>query len=82
MRSASHDALLLADDMGLGKTIQTIAALWLLVLRRQVETALVTCAPLINQWRKELQRWLELRINNYGPSSERAWQWTTPPMSI
>ncbi|MBI3246171.1 MAG: restriction endonuclease [Deltaproteobacteria bacterium] len=76
----SHDALLLADDMGLGKTIQTIAALRLLVLQRQVEAALVIVrAGLINQWRKELQRWApELRTSTIrGPSVERAWQWTT-----
>lgn len=76
----SHDALLLADDMGLGKTIQTIAALRLLVVRRQVETALIIVrAGLINQWRKELQRWApELRTSTIrGPSAERAWQWTT-----
>lgn len=76
----SHDALLLADDMGLGKTIQTIAALRLLVVRRQVETALIIVrAGLINQWRTELQRWApELRTSTVrGPSAERAWQWTT-----
>ncbi len=76
----SHEALLLADDMGLGKTIQTIAALRLLVLQRQVETALIIArSGLINQWRKELQRWApELRTSTIrGPSAERAWQWTT-----
>jgi len=76
----SHDALLLADDMGLGKTIQTIAALRLLVLRRQVETALVIVrAGLMNQWRKELQHWApELRLSTIrGPAAERAWQWST-----
>lgn len=76
----THDALLLADDMGLGKTVQTIAALRLLVLQRQVEAALIIVrAGLINQWRKELQRWApELRISTIrGPSAERAWQWAT-----
>ncbi len=76
----SHDALLLADDMGLGKTIQTIAALRLLVLQHQIETALIIVrAGLINQWRKELQRWApELRTSTIrGPSVERAWQWST-----
>ncbi len=76
----THDALLLADDMGLGKTIQAIAALRLLVLQRQVETALIIVrAGLINQWRKELQRWApELRISTVrGPAAERAWQWST-----
>jgi SNF2 family DNA or RNA helicase len=76
----SHDALLLADDMGLGKTIQTIAALRLLVLQRHVESALlIVRAGLVDQWRKELQRWApELRLSTIrGPSSERAWQWST-----
>ena len=76
----THDALLLADDMGLGKTIQTIAALRLLTLQRQIESALIIVrAGLINQWRKEIQRWApELRTSTIrGPSVERAWQWTT-----
>src|SRR5262245_47824148 len=76
----THDALLLADDMGLGKTIQAITALRLLVLQRQVETALVIVrAGLMNQWRKELQRWApELRVSTVrGPAIERAWQWST-----
>ena len=76
----SHDALLLADDMGLGKTIQTIAALRLLVLQRSVESALlIVRATLIDQWRKELQRWApELRVSTVrGPAGERSWQWTT-----
>lgn len=76
----SHDALLLADDMGLGKTIQTIAALRLLILQRQVEKALIIVrAGLINQWRREIQRWApELRTSTVrGPAAERAWQWTT-----
>jgi SNF2 family DNA or RNA helicase len=77
----SHEALLLADDMGLGKTIQTIAALRLLVLQRQVESALlIVRAGLMNQWRKELQRWApELRVSTIrGPVAERTWQWTSP----
>ncbi|MBI3796658.1 MAG: DEAD/DEAH box helicase, partial [Deltaproteobacteria bacterium] len=76
----SHEALLLADDMGLGKTIQTIAALRLLVLQRRVESALlIVRAGLMDQWRKELQRWApELRISTIrGPAAERAWQWST-----
>lgn len=76
----THEALLLADDMGLGKTVQTIAALRLLVLQRRVESALlVVRAGLMNQWRKELQRWApELRISTIrGPAAERAWQWST-----
>ena len=76
----SHDALLLADDMGLGKTIQTIAALRLLVLQRSIQSALlIVRAGLIDQWRKELQRWApELRVSTVrGPAAERSWQWAT-----
>jgi hypothetical protein len=76
----SHDALLLADDMGLGKTIQTIAALRLLVVQRSIESALlIVRAGLIDQWRKELQRWApELRVSTVrGPAAERSWQWAT-----
>lgn len=75
-----HEALLLADDMGLGKTIQTIAALRLMVLQRRVQSALlIVRAGLMNQWRKELQRWApELRVSTIrGPAAERAWQWST-----
>ncbi|MGE0822197.1 MAG: SNF2-related protein [Candidatus Binatia bacterium] len=74
----SREALLLADDMGLGKTIQTIAALRLLVIQRQAESALLIArAGLIDQWRKEFQRWApELRIVTIrGRSAERVWQW-------
>ena len=77
----SRDALLLADDMGLGKTIQAIAALRLLVLRRQAECALLVApAGLVSQWRRVLHDWApELRVSTVrGPATERAWQWTTP----
>jgi len=76
----SHEALLLADDMGLGKTIQVIAALRLLVLQRRLESALlIVRAGLLNQWRKEWQRWApELRLSTVrGPAVELAWQWST-----
>ena len=76
----SHDALLLADDMGLGKTIQTIAALRLLTLQCRIESVLlIVRAGLIDQWRKEFQRWApELRVSIVrGPAGERSWQWTT-----
>jgi SNF2 family DNA or RNA helicase len=50
------------------------------VLQRRVESALlIVRAGLMDQWRKELQRWApELRGSTIrGPSSERAWQWST-----
>jgi SNF2 family DNA or RNA helicase len=51
----------------------------LLILQRGMESALlIVRATLIDQWRKELQRWApELRISVVrGPASERSWQWT------
>src|SRR5438105_3642889 len=77
----SRDVLLLADDMGLGKTIQAVAALRLLVLRQQVESALlVVPAGLVIQWRRELHRWApELTISTVrGVRADRAWQWAVP----
>jgi SNF2 family DNA or RNA helicase len=76
-----RDALLLADDMGLGKTIQALAALRILMLRRQAERALIVApAGLLAQWRDQLGRWApELRVSTVrGPSVERVWQWRTP----
>jgi superfamily II DNA or RNA helicase len=73
-----RDRILLADDMGLGKTVQAIAAMRILCLRRQVMCALlVVPASLINQWRREIDKWApELRqMPIRGTSSERAWQW-------
>jgi superfamily II DNA or RNA helicase len=70
--------LLLGDDMGLGKTIQAIASLRLLLVRREIERALVvTPASLLEQWRRELARWApELRVMTvYGPPEDRFWQW-------
>jgi len=77
----SRDALLLADDMGLGKTIQAIAALRLLVLRREAEAALLVIpAGLVGQWRRAIHEWApELRVSTVrGPAADRAWQWAAP----
>jgi SNF2 family DNA or RNA helicase len=76
----SRDALLLADDMGLGKTLQAIAAMRILIRRRQVERALIVVpAGLVSQWRQELRRLSpELRVSTVrGPADERAYQWRT-----
>lgn len=70
--------VLLADDMGLGKTVQVIAAIRILIVRREIEQCLVIVpASLIDQWRRELSRWApELRVVPIrGPSSDRTWQW-------
>lgn len=74
-------ALLLADNMGLGKTVQAIAAMRMLALCRELESALVVVrAALITQWQHEIRRWapeLEVAVIR-GPASERTWQWTRP----
>jgi superfamily II DNA or RNA helicase len=73
---SSH--LLLADEMGLGKTIQVIAALRLLLRRREIERSLIVVpASLLSQWRQELARWApELRvITVHGSPEDRLWQW-------
>lgn len=70
--------LLLADDMGLGKTIQAIVAVRILCRSREIERVLLVLpASLIDQWRRELERWApELRaIIIRGPASDRAWKW-------
>ena len=70
--------LLLADDMGLGKTIQAIVALRLLRVRREIKSALVVApASVLDQWRRELEKWApELTaIIIRGTATERLWQW-------
>lgn len=71
--------LLLADEMGLGKTIMCIAALRVLLHRREVERNLiVTPAGLQEQWRRELQEWApELLVMMIGgAAADRHWQWS------
>lgn len=70
--------LLLADAMGLGKTVQAIAALRLLVHRRETRSALIVCpAGLLTQWRRELARWApELTVLPIsGDPFERGRRW-------
>ncbi len=72
------DRLLLADDMGLGKTVQAIAAMRVLCHQGVVTHAfLVVPASLLDQWRREIDKWApELRaIIVRGSPTERAWQW-------
>lgn len=73
-----NDRLLLADDMGLGKTVQAIAALRVLHARNESKSSLVVApASLLNQWRRELDRWApELSaIIVDGTAAERSWKW-------
>ena len=73
-----NNQLLLADDMGLGKTLQVIAALRILRARREVRLCLVAApASLLNQWRREIEKWApELSaIIISGSTSDRSWQW-------
>ncbi len=73
--------LLLADDMGLGKTVQAVAALRVLFLRGEIETALVVCpASLLMQWRRELAIWGPelVTVVVAGAARERAALWRRP----
>jgi SNF2 family DNA or RNA helicase len=75
----NRDRILLADDMGLGKTLQAIAAIRILLLMREIESALVVVpASILEQWSQEFSKWApELRsIIIRGTPAERAWQWT------
>ena len=76
-----RDALLLADEMGLGKTIQSIAALRVLCIRREIESSLIVVpASLLPQWRRQLDAWApDLRVSPvHGTPGERFHQWRTP----
>ena len=66
MRDFDGRGAILADEMGLGKTLQTIALLWTLLKQNPIyedppiiKKALIVCpVTLINNWRKELRKWL------------------------
>lgn len=70
--------LLLSDDMGLGKTVQSIAAIRILKALGKIESALVVApTSILEQWRRELDRWApELSaIIVRGSPNDRRWQW-------
>ena len=74
----NRERLLLADDMGLGKTLQAIAAVRILCVQRVIDSILMVApASLLDQWRRELEKWApELRaIIVRGSIADRAWQW-------
>ena len=66
MRDFDGQGAILADEMGLGKTLQTIALLWTLLKQNPIydeppliKKALIVCpVTLINNWRKEIRKWL------------------------
>lgn len=66
MRGSEGEGAILADEMGLGKTLQTIALLWTLMKQNPIDgvppvvsKALIVCpVTLINNWRKEIRKWL------------------------
>jgi len=60
-----HKKALLADDMGLGKTAQAIGLINALNIR---STVIVAPASLIDNWKNELEIWLEqdLSVNELG----------------
>ncbi|KAL8821974.1 MAG: hypothetical protein Q9223_000054 [Gallowayella weberi] len=67
LRDFNGQGAILADEMGLGKTLQTIALLWTLLKQSPygknpvIKKALIVCpATLINNWRKEIRKWLSL----------------------
>ncbi|KAI4228223.1 MAG: hypothetical protein L6R36_001802 [Xanthoria steineri] len=68
LREFNGQGAILADEMGLGKTLQTIALLWTLLKQSPyghgstvIKKALIVCpATLINNWRKEIRKWLGL----------------------
>ena len=64
--------------MGLGKTIQVIAALRILLYRREVSRALIVApASLLAQWQQEIARWApDLRVLTlHGHADERRRLW-------
>ncbi|KAL8783429.1 MAG: hypothetical protein Q9213_004629 [Squamulea squamosa] len=68
LRDFNGHGAILADEMGLGKTLQTITLLWTLLKQSPyqsgssvIKKALIVCpATLINNWRKEIRKWLGL----------------------
>lgn len=66
MKDYDGEGVILADEMGLGKTLQTIALIWTLLKQNPiyqdppvVKKALIVCpVTLINNWRKEITKWL------------------------
>ncbi|XP_036193608.1 DNA repair and recombination protein RAD54B isoform X1 [Myotis myotis] len=65
MRVNGRCGAILADEMGLGKTLQCISLLWTLQCQGPYggkpiikKTLIVTPGSLVNNWRREFQKWL------------------------
>ncbi|XP_006859316.1 PREDICTED: DNA repair and recombination protein RAD54B [Chrysochloris asiatica] len=65
MRMSGRSGAILADEMGLGKTLQCISLIWTLQCQGPYggkpvikKTLIVTPGSLVNNWRKEFQKWL------------------------
>ncbi|XP_019488534.1 PREDICTED: DNA repair and recombination protein RAD54B-like [Hipposideros armiger] len=65
MRVNNRCGAILADEMGLGKTLQCISLIWTLQCQGPYggkpvikKTLIVTPGSLVNNWRKEFQKWL------------------------
>ncbi|XP_052572765.1 DNA repair and recombination protein RAD54B isoform X1 [Peromyscus californicus insignis] len=65
MRANGRCGAILADEMGLGKTLQCISLIWTLQCQGPYggkpvikKTLIVTPGSLVNNWRKEFQKWL------------------------
>ncbi|XP_049709971.1 DNA repair and recombination protein RAD54B isoform X1 [Elephas maximus indicus] len=65
MRVDGRCGAILADEMGLGKTLQCISLIWTLQCQGPYggkpvikKTLIVTPGSLVNNWRKEFQKWL------------------------
>ncbi|TKA50418.1 hypothetical protein B0A55_12889, partial [Friedmanniomyces simplex] len=80
MKSYDGEGVILADEMGLGKTLQTIALLWTLLKQNPIyedapviKKALIVCpVTLINNWRREIWRWLgKERIGVFVPDDKK-----------
>ncbi|XP_042639565.1 DNA repair and recombination protein RAD54B [Orycteropus afer afer] len=64
-RMNGRNGAILADEMGLGKTLQCVSLIWTLQCQGPYggkpvikKTLIVTPGSLVNNWRKEFQKWL------------------------
>jgi DNA repair and recombination RAD54-like protein len=53
---------ILADEMGLGKSLTSIAVMWAYVRRDKCKCVVICPASLVNNWNKELRKWLAVKV--------------------